>query len=112
MPNKSKKRTHNQSTDTVMDRRAMMLINAAPNFFLALFGIVFTIKAYGWGSVFSFPYIILVLWLVFTTTLVIMLRWHEAKRETIEDKLDKLITELREDRIERNNKNKELPPID
>lgn len=94
----------------VADRRARMLINASPNFFLSVFGIAYVIKEFGVKSLLSVPYIILVIWLIFVTAVVVALRWHEAKEDTIEDKLERLIIELRENRIERNYRDTKLPP--
>jgi membrane protein implicated in regulation of membrane protease activity len=112
MQKRAKKQPHKQIPDRVKNRRARMLINASPNFFFSLFGIAYVVKEYGWSSLFSLPYIILVIWLIWAVILVFLLRWNETNRETLEDKLEKLITELREDRIERNNRDKKLPPIE
>ena len=63
----------------ILRRRMQMIVYALPNFFLALFGIAWVVKEFGWASLLSLPYVILLVWLLFTAIIVIFIRWQETE---------------------------------
>ena len=88
-----------------------MIIYTLPSFFMALFAVSWVVKEFGWASLFSLPYIILLIWLAYSAAIAFVLRWQEAGTKTeldiIIEKLDEILTELRQERNERTNKSKQ-----
>ena len=84
-------------------KRQLMLIYALPNFLLSVFAVGLAVHEFGWNSILSFPYVLLLVWLVYSGVIAFYLRWHEAGEksdsEKIIDKIQELIDEVREWKI-------------
>jgi len=75
-----------------------MLIYALPNLILAVFAVAMAGHEFGWQALLSFPYVILLIWLVYSAIIAFALRWYEASEKTdserILDRLDAVNTLL------------------
>jgi len=80
-------------------KRQLMLIYALPNIILAIFAVGLAVHEFGWASLVSFPYIILLIWLIYSGIIAGYLRWQEAgeksESEEIVEKLQELIDEVK-----------------
>ena len=92
--------------NNISQKRQLMLIYALPNFILSVFAVGLAVYEFGWESLLSFPFVILLVWLIYSGVIAFILRWQEtgekSEAQQVIDKIQELINEIRQERNERN----------
>ena len=70
-----------QTIKNMSERQALMLVYALPNLILAVIAVLALGIDLGWATLLELPFNLLLAYLVVTTVIVTILRWHEIGKE-------------------------------